>query len=137
MYNLTNDIAKCSLITHVGVKLKLDIFTKNYARLVNVLPIKSLTHHFVKDKIITFDEEEVILQAPTQSEAAGMVLRKIGSSLKANLTISFDKLLSIMEQHGDISCLELVSDMKQGLPKEITRKLYSTIGHLTFEDTEL
>ena len=123
-----NDIATCLLITHVGVKVKLEIFTKNYARLVDVLPIKSLTHHFVKDEIISFDEEEVILQTLTRSEAAGMVLRKIGSSLKANLTISFDKLLSIMEQRGGTSCQELVSDMKQDLPKEITRKLSSSIG---------
>ena len=123
-----NDIATCLLITHVGVKVKLEIFTKNYARLVDVLPIKSLIHHFVKDEIISFDEEEVILQTPARSEAAGMVLRKIGGSLKANLTISFDKLLSIMEQHGGTSCQELVSDMKQDLPKEITRKLSSSIG---------
>ena len=123
-----NDIATCLLTTHVGVKVKLEIFTKNYARLVDVLPIKSLTHHFVKDEIISFDEEEVILQTLTRSEAAGMVLRKIGSSLKANLTISFDKLLSIMEQRGDTSCQELVSDMKQDLPKDITRKLSSSTG---------
>ena len=122
-----NDIATCLLIAHVGVKVKLEIFTKNYARLVDVLPIKSLTHHFVKDEI-SFDEEEVILQTPTRSEAAGIVLRKIGGSLKANLTISFDRLLSIMEQHGGTSCQKLVSDMKQDLPKEITRKLSSSIG---------
>ena len=68
--------------------------------MVDVLPIKTLTHHFVKDEIISFDEEEMIIQTAGRSEAAGIVLRKIGGSLKAHLTTSFDKLLSIMEQHG-------------------------------------
>ena len=97
---------------------------KNYARLVDVLPVKSLTHHFIKDNVISLDELKIILQTPSRSEAAGMVLRKIGGSLKANLTTSFDKLLSIMEQHGSISCLELASDIRQDLLKETTRKLY-------------
>ena len=109
---------------HVGAKAKLAAFTKNYARLVDVLPVKSLTHHFIKDNVISLDELKIILQTPSRSEAAGMVLRKIGGSLKANLTTSFDKLLSIMEQHGSISCLELASDIRQDLLKETTRKLY-------------
>ena len=115
------------MYVYVGAKVKLEVFTRNYARLVDVLPIKSLTHHFVKDELISFDEEEIILQTPSRSEAASMVLRKIGGSLKANLTTSFDKLLSIMEQHGGTSCLELVSDIRQVLPKEATRKLYSAL----------
>ena len=98
------------------------MFTKNYARLVDVLPIKNLTHHFVKDKIISFDEEETIMQTVGRSEAARMVLIKIGSSLKAHLTTSFDKLLSIMEQYGGASCMELVNEMRQDLPQDITGK---------------
>ena len=122
-------LAKCLLIAHAGAKVKLEIFTKNYAKLVNVLPInKSLTHHFVEDKIIGFDEEEDVLQTPTRDEAARKVLIKIGGSLNANLTTSFDKLLCIMEQHGDAPCLELVKNMKQDLPKEITCKLYNIAG---------
>lgn len=97
------------------------MFTKYYAKLVEVLPIKSLSHHFVKDEIISFDEEEAILQATIRSEAAGMVLRKIGHSLKAHLTTTFDMLLSIMEQYGDVSCVKLVNEIKRDLP-------HNTIG---------
>ena len=100
--------------------MKLKVFTKNYAKLVDILPIKRLAHHFVKDEIIDFDEEEMILQTAVRSEAAGMVLRRIGSSLKAHLTTSFDKLLSIMEQHGGTACMELVNKMRQDLPQDIT-----------------
>ena len=43
-----------------------------------------------------------------------MVLRKIGGSLKAHLTTSFDEL-NIMEQHGNVSCVELAKEMRQHL----------------------
>ena len=108
---------------YLGANIKLQVFTKNYARLVNVLPIKSLTHHFVEQEIISFDEEEVILQTAVQSQAAGVVLRKIGASLKSDLTTSFDKLLSIMKEHGGSSCVELVNKMTQDLPQNTTGKL--------------
>ena len=96
------------------------MFTKNYDRLVKVLPIKSLTLHFVKDEIISFDEEETVTKTVDRSEAACMVLRKIGSSLEAHLTTSFDKLLSIMEQYGGAPCIELVNEMRRDLPQDIT-----------------
>ena len=96
------------------------MFTKYYAKLVNVLPIKTLTHHFVKDEIISFDEEEMIIQTAGRCQAAGIVLRKIGGSLKADLTTSFDKLLSIMEQHGGASCAELVNEIRQAIPQDLT-----------------
>ena len=104
----------------VEASIKLKVFTKNYARLVKVLPIKSLIQHFVRDEIISFDEEEVIIKTPGQSEAAAMVLRKIAGALKADLTSSFDKLLSIMEQYGGAPCMELVNEMRQDLPQDIT-----------------
>ena len=96
------------------------MFTKYYAKLVDVLPIKTLTHHFVKDEIISFDEEEMIMQTAGRFEAAGIVLRKVGWSLKAHLTTSFDKLLSIMEQHGGASCMELVNEIRQAIPQDLT-----------------
>ena len=111
---------------HVGASIKLEVFIKNYARLVDVLPIKSLTPHFIKDGVINFDEEETIMQTAGRSEAAGIILRKIGGSLKAHLTTSFDKLLSIMEQYGGAPCMELVNEMRQDLPQNITGNYIAT-----------
>ena len=102
------------------------MFNENFDRLVKVLPIKSLTPHFVKDEIISFDEEETIMQTIGRSEAARTVLRKIGSSLEAHLTTSFDKLLSIMEQYGGAPCIELVNEMRQDLPQDITSNYIAT-----------
>ena len=63
-------------------------------------------------RIITFGEEEEIQQVSVRSEAASVVLRKIADGLKAALTGSFEKLLYIMEQYGDISWLELANEIK-------------------------
>ena len=114
------------LYTHIGSDIKLKVFTKNYAKLVDILPVKSLVHHFVNDEIIDFDEEETIMQTTVRSEAARILLRKIAGSLKAQLTTSFDRLLSIMEQHGGASCAELVNKMRQDLPQDITGNYIAT-----------
>ena len=66
----------------------------------------------MSERIITFEEEEEIRQVSVRSEAASVVLRKIAGGLKAGLTGSFEKLLFIMEQYGDISCVELANEIK-------------------------
>ena len=111
------------MCTLIEANIKLKVFTKYYANLVDILPIKSLTRHFVQDKVISLDEEKAILQAATQTEGARIVLMKISGSLRAHLTTSFNKLLSIMEQHDDISCVELINKMRQDLPQDTTGKL--------------
>ena len=68
---------------------------------------------------------ETVLQAATPPEGAREVLWKISGSLKAHLTTSFNKLLSIMEQHGGISCVDLINEMRQDLPQDTTGKLPS------------
>ena len=117
------NILNIALYVCTEADIKLQVFTEYYAKLANILPIRSLTHYFVKDKVISSDEEKTILQKATQSEGARTLLRKIGGSLEAHLTTSFNKLLSIMEQHGDISCVDLINEMKQDLPQDTTGKL--------------
>jgi len=90
---------------------KLELFTNYYERLLIVLP-KTLSKHFVSEKIINFEEEEEIQQDNVKPEvASSVVLRKIACGLKAGLTRSFEKLLFIMEKYGDISCVELANEM--------------------------
>lgn len=69
----------------------------------------------MKENIINLEDEEKILRTIGQSRAASIVLRKIRTALQAYSTESFDALLSIMEQHGGPSCMELVSEMRQDL----------------------
>ena len=96
-------------------KRKLEIFTDYYSKLMSVLPIKTLTSHLVTKRIISFDEEEEIIQAPLRSQSTRLLLKKIASSLQAGFVCNFDALLLIMEQYGNLCCVELVSEMRQKL----------------------
>ena len=100
------------------------VFTDYYSKLMRVLPIKTLTSHLVTKRIISFEEEEEIeqallqpqtslqSQASLQSRSTRLVLKKIASSLQAGLAYSFDELLLIMEQYGNISCVELAREIR-------------------------
>ncbi|XP_065891851.1 uncharacterized protein [Dysidea avara] len=98
-----------------GAEKKLEVFTKYYASLTSTLPIKNLSSHFISGGVINFEDEEAIQQMARSSEGSSSVLRKIASSLKAGQTKSFDNLLSIMEQHGDVSCSELADQIREEL----------------------
>ena len=91
------------------------MFTKYYASLTSVLPIKNITSHLVSAGVISFEDEEVIQQMTRPSEGSSLVLRKIAGSLKAGQTKSFDKLLLIMEERGGVSCDELANQMRDDL----------------------
>ncbi|XP_065895596.1 uncharacterized protein [Dysidea avara] len=110
-----------------GADRKLEVFTKYYASLSSVLPIKSITSHFISAGVISFEDEEVIQQMSSSLARSTLVLRKIASSLQAGQTKSFDKLLFIMEEHGGMPCddlanqmrVELVQDMAGRIPKAV------------------
>ena len=105
------------VIVTVPADKMLEVFTDHYSKLQNILPINNLSGHFVSERIITFEEEQVIQQTVVQSQAASIVLRKIANSLKAGHTRSFDKLLSIMKDHGGLSCEELANQIRGELSK--------------------
>ena len=88
------------------------MFTNHYGKLKNVLPVKNLSGYLVSERIINFDEEEMIQQAPAQSQAASIVLKNIKNYLQARHTKSFDTLLIIMKDHGGLVCEELANQIK-------------------------
>ena len=91
------------------------MFRKHYSSLTSILPVKQLTPHFVSESIISFEEEDSILQTVEHSQAAHKLLKKIRTSLEAGQTSSLDTLLCIMEQHGGLSCVELAKQIKDKL----------------------
>ena len=99
------------------------MFRKHYSSLTSILPVKRLTSHFVSENVISFEEEDAILQTVEQSQAACKLLKNIRSSLEAGQTSSLDKLLCIMEQHGGLSCVELAKQMKDKLSRRSSGKV--------------
>ncbi|XP_065914951.1 uncharacterized protein [Dysidea avara] len=110
-------------MVQASAKRKLKVFTTNYSKLTNVLPIRSLTSYFVAEKIIRFEDEQVIQQTVRQSEAVSVVLRKVAGSLEAGQTKSFDKLVTIMELYGGISCEELANRLRRELLQNNTTEV--------------
>ena len=98
----------------------LEVFTNHYSKLQNILLVKNLSGHFVSERIISFEEEQIIQQTVGQSQAASIVLRKIANSLRAGQTRSFVKLLIIMKDYGGLSCEELANQMRGELPENTT-----------------
>ena len=95
------------------------MFHNHYSKLQNILPVKKLSGCFVTERVINFEEEQIIQETVGQTQAASIVLRKIANSLQAGQTRSFDKLLMIMEHHGSSSCSceELANQMRGELSK--------------------
>ena len=98
----------------------LEVFTNHYGKLQNILPVKNLSGHFVSERIINFEEEQIIQQTVGQSQAASIVLRKIANSLQVGQKRSFVKLLIIMKDHGGLSCEELANQMRGELSENTT-----------------
>ena len=117
-----------SVIVTVSTDKMLQVFTNHYCKLQNVLPIKNLSGHFVSERIITFEEEQVIQQTVVQSQVASIFLRKIANSLKAGSTRSFDKLLTIMRDHGGLDCEELANQISGELSENTTGRVTTWSG---------
>ena len=103
----------------LAVVKEFKVFKASYAKLANVLPVKSLSDQLVSEEIITFDEEEEIASIPTSKEKASFVLRKIARSLEAGITRSYYALLTIMQNHGgDVAVLasQLIASNTGGTP---------------------
>ena len=83
------------------------------------MPTKNLANHLVKEKIINIEEESILLTTE-EKQAAIVVLTKIYDSLETHSTEKFDALISIMEQYGDTSCLDVISKMRQDLLQNTT-----------------
>ena len=113
----------------IGADRKLEVFTKYYASLTSVLPIKNITSHLISAGMISFEDEEVIQQMTRSSEGSSLVLRKIASSLKVGQTKSFDKLLLIVEEHGGVSCNELANQMRGELTQNTTGILINYVSY--------
>jgi len=92
-----------------------EFFTRFYARLAAVLSVTNYSHHLVSAKILTTDEEEQLDTLDSSNKRAAFVLRKIAAHLKGGSSESFHALLSVIETHGDVSSISLVSEVRSGI----------------------
>jgi len=95
------------------------VFTNYYAKLSEVVPFKEWSHYFVSAGIITNEDNKIIQSTVQPYKIASHVLDRIYQSLKLGGDYMFNKLLLIMEQHGNVSCIELANQIR-GNPSKRT-----------------
>ena len=66
-------------------------------------------------KVLTIDEEEQLDALDNSNKRAAFVLRKIAAHLKEGNSDSFHALLLVIETHGDVSSISLVSEIRSGI----------------------
>ena len=82
---------------------ELIVFEENYALLHNTIADINipLMKHFLKEKIITAEEEKQIAAITVSLKKLLHLLQIVSSSLKADNTRSFYIMVKIMKTHGD------------------------------------
>lgn len=106
---------KCVVI---GPGDELRVFRKYYNDMMKIIPITSLSGHFVSANIITPCEDEEVISPTTPTERARTFLLKMSGPLEAGQTESFYRLLEILESFGNEDCSKLASKMKKEISVE-------------------
>ena len=80
----------------------------------------SLFSHFVSNKIVTltdYDDSSETFHSP--SVKAKWLVQKISGHLAAGYSMSFHKMLLIMQEHGDVICETLSTEIEVRLSEII------------------
>jgi len=95
------------------------VFSDYYGKLVDTIPACNLSHYFVSENVISLTDHEEITKPTTPShKAAQMLLNKVLHLLKEQSNVDcFNKMLSIMEIHGDGATQSLSCEIKSKLLK--------------------
>ena len=95
------------------------MFTDYYDRLANI-NFKGFCPKLIVAQIITFQEEEIIQRTIEPSRVASIVLDNIVRSLRAGVTLEFDKFLTILDNDDDVYCNDIANQMRGELLKNIS-----------------
>ena len=95
------------------------MFTGYYSKLVDTIPACSLSHYFVSENVISLTDHEEIAKPTTPSHTAvQLLLIKVLYMLKEQKNVDcFNKMLSIMEHHGDGATCTLSQEIQSRLLK--------------------
>lgn len=89
-----------------------------YDKLINVLKVQgdNLFSHFVSNKIVTLtDYDDSSETFHSRTVKVKWLLQKVSGHLAAGYSMSFHKMLLIMQEHGDVICEALSSDIETSL----------------------
>jgi len=92
-----------------------EVFIHYYSQIVNSLSVETLSPYLISQNIIAPAEQIEILSVPSPIKAAGLLLCKISSALKAGITQDFYKFLDTAEQYGSIDGKVVITAIRMKL----------------------
>ena len=92
-----------------------DVFQKYYYKLTIMLFNTDISAKLVQEGVITTDIQKRILALTIDVDKATFVLINISSELQIGYTVSFYKILKIMEIHGTLAAQQLSKDIWKAL----------------------
>ena len=87
------------------------MFTDYYDKLTN-LNFEGFRPKLVAARIISHEENQIIQRTIEPSRVASIVLDNIVRSLRAGVTLKFDKFLTILENDEDVCCNNIANQMR-------------------------
>ena len=87
------------------------MFTDYYDKLAN-LNFEGFHPNLVAARIISHEENQIIQRTNEPSRVASIVLDNIVRSLRAGVTLKFDKFLTILENDEDVCCNDIANQMR-------------------------
>ena len=97
----------------------LKVLIDNYTKLTH-LNFRAFCHDLVTARIITTRDNQNIQRTIDDYEVAALVLDKIDRSLKAGITVLFERFLTILEDVDDFCCNDLANQMRGELSENTT-----------------
>ena len=108
----------CDFFTDYGLP-EYKVFTDYYSKLVDTIPACDLSHYFVSENVISLTDHEEITKPTTPSHrTAQLLLNKVLYMLKEHKSVDcFNRMVSIMEHHGDSATRALSQEIQSRLLK--------------------
>lgn len=108
---------------------ELKLLHTNYVKLINVLKVQgeSIYSHFVSAEIITLEAYNDCSEAHhSPTSKAKWIIDTISSHLEAGYCATFQKMLLILREHGDLVCKLLSNEIKKDLAASKTIAVLGT-----------
>ena len=112
-------------LSALGINSNIGVFQEYYSKLVDCLPVKTLSHYFVSQGVVTLLENEDIT-SPTTSprRAAELLFSRVSLALQEGNVVPLKKVLNVMQTHGNDAIVSLSREIQQKL--QLDKGIFST-----------
>ena len=106
------------------------VLKEYYNKLTNILPAGDLSHYFVSENLVTVqDHDEIVNPVTSPQKAVLLLLNRVKHSLQTKSDVEvFNKMLAIMEYHGNSAIRHLSLEIRARILEETNKSNTLNIG---------